>query len=103
MGRDEDFFTGLSLSQILPGANAVSVIVFLGYAMCGSSGAIIAPICFLTPAFILMTALSALYFAYGQNPQVHSLFVGLGAVVVALLANALVVLGGRQFKICARY
>ena len=60
---EEDFFTGLSLCQILPGANAVSLIEFIGYTVRGALGALIAPICFLTPAFILMTVLSGVYFS----------------------------------------
>jgi len=90
---EEDFSTGLSLCQILPGANALSLIEFLGYTMRGSLGAIITPVCFLIPAFILMTVLSAVYFSYGQVPLAQALFTGLSATVVALLANALLILG----------
>ncbi len=95
---EEDFFTGLSLCQILPGANALSLIEFLGYTVRGSLGALITPICFLTPACILMTVLSAVYFTYGQVPLAQALFTGLGAAVVALLANALLILGKPAIK-----
>lgn len=95
---EETFFAALSLSQLLPGANALSVIEFLGYNVCGSLGAIVAPICFIFPAFVLMTVLSAVYFTFGQVPLATALFTGLGAVVVALLANALVILGRSAIK-----
>ncbi len=95
---EENFFTGLSLCQILPGANAVSLIVFLGYSISRSLGALLAAICFLTPAFVLMTVLSAVYFLYGQVPLAKELFLGLDAVVVALLANALLTLGRPAIK-----
>ncbi len=95
---EEEFFTGLSLCQILPGANAVSLIEFIGYTMRGSLGALLAPIFFLAPAFLLMTGLSAVYFAYGQVPLAKALFIGLDAAVVALLANALLILGKPVIK-----
>jgi len=95
---EEDFFTGLSLSQLLPGANALSVMEFLGYQVRGSLGALIAPVFFLFPAFVLMTVLSAVYFRFGQLPLVQALFTGLAAAVVALVANAMVVLGRTAIK-----
>ena len=91
--REQDFLTGLSLSQMLPGATGVNLITFLGYQLRGAWGAIIAPLCFIFPALVLMTLLSAVYFAYGQVPLAQALFTGLGAVVVGLLVNATVTLG----------
>lgn len=95
---EQDFLTGLSLSQMLPGATGVSLIEFIGYQLNGAWGAVVAPLLFIAPAFVFMTILSSAYFAYGQVPLVHSLFTGLGAVVVALLANALVTLGRSAIK-----
>ena len=91
--REQDFLTGLSLSQMLPGATGVNLITFLGYQLRGAWGAFIAPLCFIFPALVLMTLLSAVYFAYGQVPLAQALFTGLGAVVVGLLVNATVTLG----------
>ncbi len=95
---EKEFITGLSLSQLLPSATGVNTIEFLGYRVGGSLGAIIAPICFITPALVLMTVLSAVYFAYGQVPLAKSLFTGLGAVVIALIVNAAVNLGRSAIK-----
>lgn len=90
---EEQYLTGISLSQLLPGATALGVVVYLGYRLRGTLGALIAPICFLFPSMVLMTALSALYFAFGNFPVVRALFIGLGAVVVGLLLNAILVMG----------
>lgn len=89
---EEDFLTGLSLGQLLPGAASVNVMTFIGYQLGGAWGALLAAVCMLLPATVLMTTLSAVYFAFGQLPVVKALFVGLGAVVVALLINAIVTL-----------
>jgi chromate transporter len=95
---EDDFLTGLSLSQMLPSATGVNTIEFLAYKTNGTLGALIAPICFVFPAFVLMTVLSALYFTYGKIPAAQALFTGLGAVVVALIANAAVTLGSSALK-----
>lgn len=91
--REQDFLTGLSLSQMLPGATGVNLITFLGYQIHGAWGALVAPVCFIFPALVLMTVLSAIYFAYGHVPLAQALFTGLGAVVIGLLVNATVMLG----------
>lgn len=91
--HDEDLHTAISISQLLPGAQAVSVITYLGYRLAGTWGALLGSVFFLTPCFLLMLLLSALYFAFGGVPLVHSIFTGLGAVVVAILTNATVTMG----------
>jgi len=90
---EEDFLTGLSLSQMLPGATGVNLMTFLGYQLRGAWGAFLAPLGFIFPALVLMTLLSAIYFTYGQVPLAQAMFIGLGAVVVGLLVNATVTLG----------
>ncbi|MHB9129550.1 MAG: chromate efflux transporter [Armatimonadota bacterium] len=89
----DNFNTGLSLSQLLPGAQALSVITFVGYRLRGVPGAIIAALSFLLPVTLVMTILSAVYFAYGGVPIARALFTGLGAVVVSLLVYATVTMG----------
>lgn len=95
---EHEFITGLSLSQLLPSATGVNTIEFLGYRTAGTPGAIIAPLLFITPALLLMTVLSAIYFKYGQLAAVKALFTGLGAVVIALIINAVVCLGRSAIK-----
>jgi chromate transporter len=59
----------------------------------GFSGATAAYLGFVTPAFVFMLVLSVLY-KYGQEaPLVLSLFSGLRAMVVALMANAALNIG----------
>jgi len=95
---EEDFLTGVSLSQLLPGANAMATVVYIGYRMQGSLGAAIAPVAFIFPSTVLMIALSALYFLYGSLHIVLVLFTGLGAVVIGLLVNAVIVMGRSAIK-----
>ncbi len=90
---EREFLTGLSLCQVLPGATGVEMMTYLGYRMRGAMGGLIAAIAFTFPPAMLMIVLSAIYFRYGDVPLAHSVFKGLGAVVVGLIVNAVVSLG----------
>ena len=95
---EAQFMEGLSLAQLLPGATGVTLMGYLGLRLRGPVGAVIMPLFFALPAFILMVILSAVYFTYGQIPLIRSLFIGMGALVVALLINAMLVLGKSIFS-----
>jgi chromate transporter len=49
------------------------------------------------PAMIAITALAWAYFTYGNLKFVHSIFMGLGALVVALLINATLIMSKSVF------
>jgi chromate transporter len=95
---EKEFMNALSLAQILPGATGVSVMGYIGFKLRKLWGGILAPLCYILPATVLMIALAWAYFTYGELSFVKALFAGLGALVVALLVNATVVLGKSVFK-----
>jgi chromate transporter len=95
---EKEFMNALSLAQILPGATGVSVMGYIGFKLNKFWGGILAPIFYILPATITMLALAWAYFTYGNLPFVQALFAGLGALVVALLVNATLILGKSVFK-----
>jgi len=94
---EEEFMNALSLSQILPGATGVSLWGYIGHKLRKSWGGILAPFSFVLPAMIAITALAWAYFTFGDLKFVHSIFMGLGALVVALLINATLIMGKSVF------
>ncbi len=90
---EKDFMDGLSLAQLLPGATGVTLMGYLGFRLKRFRGAFLLPAMFALPAFIFMTVLSWAYFQFGSLPFVKTIFAGLGALVVALLVNAIRTLG----------
>jgi chromate transporter len=94
---EEEFMNALSLSQILPGAVGVTLFGYIGHKLRKPWGGILAPFSFILPAMIAITTLAWAYFTYGNLKFVHSIFMGLGALVVALLINATLIMGKSVF------
>lgn len=95
---ENEFMNALSLSQILPGAMGVTLIGYVGHRLKGLMGGILMPFTFAFPAMAAITVLAWAYFTYGNLRFVHSIFTGLGALVVALLMSATWTLGASVFK-----
>jgi chromate transporter len=95
---EEEMNEGLALVQLYPGPIMVDFTAYVGYKLRGIPGAIMATVGFILPSFILMIALSALYFAAGSLSWVHPLFLGLEALVVGVLLNVTLDLGGRNVQ-----
>ena len=95
---DEEFMNALSLSQILPGATGVTLLGYIGQKLKGGWGGILMPFAFVFPAMSAITVLAWAYFSFGDLKFVHSIFMGLGAMVVALLVNATLMMGRSVFQ-----
>jgi chromate transporter len=80
------FVEGLALVNMLPGPGAAQLAIFLGHVKAGGWGGIVAGVCFILPAFLIMLALSTAYLAFGALPTAQSAFYGIGPVVVGIFA-----------------
>lgn len=87
---EQDYLDGLVLCQLLPGATVVQLAAYVGWRLRGVSGALAAATAFILPAFSLMVGLTLAYLNYGELSWVKAASRGLGAMVVALLLQALV-------------
>jgi len=83
-----DMVDGISLATILPGPVAVNVVTYVGYKLRGGLGALVSALGVILPAFILIVALSAVYFRWGQIPTVNKLFLGFIPAVTAVIVHA---------------
>jgi chromate transporter len=94
---EEEFINALSLSLILPGATGVTLWGYIGHKLRKPWGGILAPFSFVLPSMTAITTLAWAYFTYGNLKFVHSIFIGLGALVVALLINATLMMAKSVF------
>jgi chromate transporter len=89
----ERFVEGLALVNMLPGAGATQLAIFLGYARGGWWGGLVSGLCFVLPAFFIMLALTIGYSALGATPIMRGALYGLGPVVLAIFLVAVCRLG----------
>ena len=89
----ERFVEGLSLVNMLPGATATQLGIFLGYARGGWWGGLVGGLCFVLPAFFIMLALTVAYASLGVTPIVRGALYGLGPVVLGIFIVAVYRLG----------
>lgn len=89
----ERFLEGLALVNMLPGAGATQIGIYLGYTRAGWWGGLLAGLCFIVPAFAIMLLLASAYAHYGALPVAKDVFYGLGPVVVGIFAVAVYRLG----------
>jgi chromate transporter len=89
------FLHALNFCMALPGPEAQQLASYIGYSMYGVRGAITAGGLFVLPAFFLLCFMSAIYVEYGEVAAVAGVVRGLGAAVIALVAAAVIRIGGR--------
>lgn len=89
----EEFVEGLALVNMLPGPGATQLGIFVGHEKAGLTGGIIAGVCFILPAFLIMLGLAAAYVAFGTLPSMRNAFYGIGPVVVGIFAVSVYRLG----------
>ncbi|MGB8343917.1 MAG: chromate efflux transporter [Ktedonobacteraceae bacterium] len=77
------------MSNLIPGPTSTELAINLSYQRAGWPGLIVGGICFISPAMLIVLAISWAYVAYGSLPQVAWLFYGIKPVVVAIIAYAL--------------
>ncbi|MCQ9618167.1 chromate transporter [Paenalcaligenes niemegkensis] len=80
----QDFLSGLALSQALPGLNVVNLSVWIGYKLRGRNGAFAASCGMVIPALILAVALAMAYENFAHNKTVSLVMAGIAAAAIGL-------------------
>jgi chromate transporter len=94
----ETFDNGVALCQMIPGATAMQTTAYVGLKTRGIIGAAICYIGFGLPAFLLMMTFASLFTYAHSLPVVVSVFKGLQAIIVAIVANATFTFGRTALK-----
>ena len=89
------FLHALNYCMLLPGPEAHQLAIYVGWLLNGLRGGLTAGVLFVLPGLVALLALSALYVGLGDTTVVAALFTGLGAAVVAVVAQAVVRVAGR--------
>ena len=94
----ENFVEGLGLVNMLPGPGVTQLGIFLGFTRGGWWGGVLAGLCFVLPALLIMLALTWAYASYGSLPVMRGVFYGLAPVVVGIFAVTVWRLGRAAIK-----
>ena len=92
------FVEGLAFVNMLPGATATQLGIFLGHQRAGWLGGLLAGFSFCAPAFAIMLALTVAYAALGVSPWLRGALYGLGPIVLAVFGVAVYRLGGTALR-----
>ena len=95
---DEEFLDLLGATNLIPGPNSTEMAIHIGYVRAGWRGLILAGICFIAPAMLIVLTLAWLYVRFGTTPQAGWLLYGIKPVVIAIITQALVSLGSKALK-----
>jgi chromate transporter len=92
------FLHALNYCMLLPGPEAIQLAIYIAWLLHGTIGAIVAGVLFFLPAFALLSALAAVYLAYGDVPLVAGIFYGIKPAVVAVVLFAAWRIGSKAVK-----
>lgn len=79
------FAEGLAICEMLPGPASTQLGLYVGYLRAGQLGALVAGLCFIAPAWVIVVALSWGYFHFQALPQLDHLLLGISPVVTAII------------------
>jgi chromate transporter len=83
---DGDYKEGLSLAQLAPGPMAAQLAIYLGYVHYRVVGATLAGLAFVLPSFLMVVILGWAYVHFGGLTWMQSVFYGVGAAVIGIIA-----------------
>lgn len=81
-----DYKEGLALAQLMPGPLAAQLAIYLGFVHYRTWGATLVGLAFVLPSFFMVVALGAAYANYGGIGWMQSVFYGVGASVIGIIA-----------------
>jgi chromate transporter len=88
----------LGVTNLIPGPNSTELTIHIGMERAGWRGAIVAGICFIMPAMLLVWGIAIAYVEYQTIPAVSWLLYGVKPVIIAIIAQALWKFGRSALK-----
>ena len=83
---EADYKEGLALAQLAPGPLAAQLAIYLGYVHYRILGATLVGIAFVIPSFLMVVALGWAYVRFGGLAWMQSVFYGVGAAAIGIIA-----------------
>ena len=94
----EQFLDYVGATNLIPGPNSTELAIHIGHARAGWPGLLVAGVCFIVPATLIVGVAAWTYVTYGTLPAVSGVLYGIKPVVIAVVAQALWGLGRSALK-----
>ncbi len=94
----EEFFDLVGAAGLIPGPSSTEVAIYVGYRRAGWRGLLIAGLCFILPAALMVMAIAWAYVRYGRLPAAGGALYGVKPVVIAIVCQALLAFGRTAIK-----
>jgi len=94
----EEFLDMLGASNLVPGPSSTEMAIHIGHQRAGWKGLVVAGVCFILPAMLIVMACAWAYATFGSLPQVQSVLYGVKPVIIAVVLQALWGLGRTAIK-----
>jgi chromate transporter len=95
---EQEFLDLLGGANLIPGPTSTELAIYLGFRRVGWIGLILAGVCFILPAMLIVLALAWAYVRFGSTPLAAGIFYGILPVVIAIVGQALWNLGRKAVK-----
>jgi chromate transporter len=94
----QKFLDLLGASNLIPGPSSSELAIHIGYLLAGWTGLLVAGMCFILPAAIMVAALAWAYVRFSKLPAISAILYGVKPVVIAVILQALWGLGRTAVK-----
>ncbi|HEX6047585.1 MAG TPA: chromate efflux transporter [Pyrinomonadaceae bacterium] len=94
----EEFLDLLGATNLIPGPNSTEMAIHIGHRQAGWPGLLVAGVCFIAPATLIVGVFAWAYVRYRSLPQVAGILYGVKPVIIAIVLQALYSLGRTALK-----
>jgi chromate transporter len=88
LARDK-FLDLLAAANLIPGPNSTELAIHIGFDQQRWLGLVVAGVCFIVPAMVIVMAIGWAYVTYGTLPEAQGVLYGIKPVILAVIAQAL--------------
>ena len=95
---EKRFLHALNYCMLLPGPEALQLVIYMGWLLHRTIGGIIAGLFFILPALLILIVLSIVYMTFGSTLLISGIFLGIKPAVTAIVIHAGYKIGKRILK-----
>jgi chromate transporter len=93
-----EFLDLLGATNLIPGPNSTELAIHIGHRRAGWPGLLVAGVCFIVPAALMVSLIAWAYVRFGRLPEAGGLLYGVKPVIIAIVMQALWRLGRTAVK-----